>query len=163
MAKKSIVAAVTLNCIVAFFLLGAGAIESLLNYPLWRDLGPYLREPADFGPWRAAHFTTILLTLPLPTVLHTALTLGLAWVLRRSAIRKPIWTSLAGLLFAWGFGAIVIIPMQLELDRVGYSREILESIIRWDALRAAGILLSGICWAWVLAAFVSGRVRAEDL
>lgn len=114
-----------------FFGLGAGLLESFLNYPMWRDMGARMSNE-DFMLTRREHTWRIFPLLVIPLALRVPVTLALLW--RRPAF-VPLWAilvALAGQLVGWASSATIQIPIQNALTDHGFSDDLFARLIVTD-------------------------------
>jgi hypothetical protein len=111
--------------------LGAGMLESFLNYPMWRDMGARMAD-VDFKATRAEHTWRIFPLLVIPLALRAPVTLALlAW---RPAF-VPAWAvqvALAAQFLGWLSSGTIQIPIQTALTERGYSDELFARLIVTD-------------------------------
>jgi hypothetical protein len=127
--------------VVSFYSMGAGLVESLVNYPLWEIIG-------SSGVWIEYHKALgprIIAVLAVPALLFQLVTNLLLLFFRPVSIsRTVVWATLLLLLIAIASSALIQIPIQHQLD-AGYSGELVDRLIKSDLLLrvAAGVLRSG--------------------
>jgi hypothetical protein len=111
--------------------LGAGLLESFLNYPMWRDMGARMNN-ADFMATRADHTWRIFPLLVIPLALRAPVTLALfAWRPRF----VPGWAvrvAVAAQFIGWVSSVTVQIPIQTALTETGYSNLLFARLIVTD-------------------------------
>ena len=121
--------------VVSFYSIGAGMIESMVNYPLWHIIGP-----SDV--WRPYHLALgpkIILYLAIPALLFQLLTNILIIVYKPISLPKwTTWTSLILLIVAIVSSAVVQIPIQGRLDQ-GYTYELVDRLIQTDLVLRMGV------------------------
>lgn len=114
-----------------FFGLGAGLLESLLNYPMWRDMGARMSNE-DFMLTRREHTWRIFPLLVIPLALRVPVALALLW--RRPSF-VPRWAVLVGLTMqavGWASSLLIQIPIQFALTDNGFSDELFARLIVTD-------------------------------
>lgn len=113
---------------VSFYSLGAGFVESLVNYPVWHIIGPsdvWINYHKALGPG-------IIATLAVPALLLQLITNILLLFFRPSLVPKwTVWVTLLLLLIAIISSAIIQIPIQVQLD-TGYTKELVDRLISTD-------------------------------
>ncbi|MBX9628597.1 MAG: hypothetical protein K2X82_32670 [Gemmataceae bacterium] len=127
------VAAVVLVVYLAllFYALGAGLLESLLNYPMWRDMGAGMSN-ADFTATRRDHLGLIFPLLVIPVALRFPPTVFL--LVRRPAF-VPRWAVLVAFacqVVGWLSSFAIQIPIQTALTDHGYSDALFARLIVTD-------------------------------
>jgi Na+/H+-translocating membrane pyrophosphatase len=111
--------------VLTFYGLGAGYLESFVNYPLWRIIG----ETDRWVEYHQALGPRILIVLVIPALVLLVITNVLLFFFRPDAV--PRWTvamALGLLLTATISTAVVQIPIQIQLD-VAYERVALDRLI----------------------------------
>lgn len=115
---------------VSFYSMGAGFVESLVNYPLWHIIGPsdtWIDYHKALGP-------RIIATLAMPALLLQLITNILLLFFRPFLVPKwTVWVTLLLLLIAIISSATIQIPIQAQLD-TGYTKELVDRLIRTDLL-----------------------------
>jgi hypothetical protein len=114
--------------VVSFYSIGAGFVESFVNYPLWHIIGPSQE-------WRDYHMALgpkIIPVLAFPALLLQLITNILVMVFRPPLMPKWTgWATLLLLLVAVVSSAAIQIPIQAELDN-GYTKELVDKLISSD-------------------------------
>lgn len=114
--------------ILAFYSLGAGLIESFVNYPLWYLLGTtdvWTRYHQGLSAW-------IIPLLAFPTLLFQLIVNVLLIFFRPAAVsRASVYFSLVLLLVVIISSLVIQIPIQFQLSQ-GYSRELVDRLIVTD-------------------------------
>lgn len=77
-----------------YFGLGAGLLESFLNYPMW-DMGARMSNE-DFIATRREHTWRIYLLLVVPLALRVLVTLALLWRRPHLFPRWALWVAVGG-------------------------------------------------------------------
>jgi hypothetical protein len=127
--------------VLTFYGLGAGYLESFVNYPLWRVIG----EADQWVAYHRALGPRVVVVLAIPAIALSLIANALLVFYRPAAI--PLWTivaTLALLLVATVSTFTIQIPIQIALD-AGYDRAAVDRLISsslWlrdlpGALRAA--------------------------
>jgi len=116
--------------LVSFYVMGAGFVESLVNYPLWHIIGPsdvWVKYHKAFGP-------RIVTVLAVPALLLQLITNILLFYFRPVSISKlTVWGTLVLLLIVVISSATIQIPIQIKLDG-GYSRALVDRLIKSDLI-----------------------------
>lgn len=123
--SKSDIWVFTLFVFTIFYSTGAGFLESFVNYPLWKIIGP-----SDAWPeYRRALGPKIIPVLAVPSLL-ISLILNVALFFKRP-LEIPVWTvwTCLGFLVVAFISTITIqLPIQAKLDKA-YSPELLNDLI----------------------------------
>jgi hypothetical protein len=114
-----------------FFGLGAGLLESLLNYPMWRDMGARMSN-ADFIATRRDHTWRVFPLLVIPLALRVPATLALIWRGPAFVQRRAVLAALAAQLVGWASSGFIQIPIQVALTERGFSDELFARLIVTD-------------------------------
>ncbi|MBT1689884.1 hypothetical protein [Dawidia soli] len=110
---------------IIFYSTGAGFLESFVNYPLWKIIGP----SEQWTEYRKALGPKIIPVLAVPSLL-VSLILNVILFIKRP-VEIPVWTVWACLGFlAVAFISTVFIqlPIQAKLDE-GYDPKLLDRLI----------------------------------
>src|SRR5262245_28705143 len=133
-----------------FFGLGAGLLESFLNYPMWRDMGARMSNE-DFMLTRREHTWRIYLLLVIPLALRLPVTLALLWCMPSLFPRWALLVALAGQLIGWTSSGLIQIPIQLALTECGYSDELFDRLIVTDLwFRVLPFICEVVAELWML-------------
>ena len=109
---------------LTFYGMGASFVESFVNYPTWRLIGPH-----EFVAYHQALGPLIIGYMVIPLVVATILTLLLAWFRPVPIPRWAIWASLALQLINWISTATIQIPIQMALSTNGLSLPLIDQLI----------------------------------
>jgi hypothetical protein len=104
--------------------MGASFVESFVNYPTWRLIGP-----GEFRAYHQALGPLIIGYMVIPLVVATILTVLLAWFRPPAIPRWAIWVSLGLQVINWISTAMIQIPMQVELSTNGLSLPLIDQLI----------------------------------
>ena len=110
---------------------GVGLLESLLNYPLWHDMGGRMAND-DFVATRNGVLWRVFPLLVIPEACRLPVTVALL------ALRPPFvprWVPAAALTLqaiAWTSSALIQIPIQLALSEHGYSDDLFRRLMVTD-------------------------------
>jgi hypothetical protein len=114
--------------IITFYTMGAGFVESFVNYPLWHIVGPS-------EVWTAYHIALgpkIIAVLAIPALLLQLITNVLLLFFRPVILPKwTAWITLILLVVALVSTAVIQLPIQATLDS-GYTRELVDYLINTD-------------------------------
>jgi hypothetical protein len=111
--------------------LGAGMLESFLNYPLWRDMGARMAD-ADFMATRAEHTWRIFPLLVIPLALRAPVTLALLACRPGFVPAWAVQVALTAQFLGWLSSGTIQIPIQTALTERGYSDELFARLIVTD-------------------------------
>ena len=115
--------------VLTFYGLGAGYLESFVNYPLWHIIG----ETDRWVAYHEALGPRVVVVLAIPALALSLIANGLLFVRRPPAV--PAWTvaaTLSLLLVSTASTFAIQIPIQMALD-VAYDRAALDHLI-WSSL-----------------------------
>lgn len=146
--------------VLTFYGLGAGYLESFVNYPLWHIIG----ETDRWVAYHEALGPRVVVVLAIPALALSLIANGLLFVRRPPAV--PAWTvaaTLSLLLVSTASTVAIQIPIQMALD-VAYDRAALDHLI-WSSLWLRDIPggIRAAVAAYMLRLVVSGStpVRAQ--
>jgi hypothetical protein len=144
--------------VLTFYGLGAGYLESFVNYPLWHIVGTTDRW-VDYHRELGAR---VVVVLALPAV-ALSLLVNLLLLVRRPP-EVPLWTvvaTLSLLLIAAVSTVAVQIPIQAALD-AGYERAAVDRLI-WSSLWLRDIPggIRAAITAYMVHLVMSGSTRAQ--
>src|SRR4051794_7890982 len=86
---------------------GASFVESFVNYPTWRLIGP-----GEFLAYHHAISPLVVGFMVIPMVIGTILTILLVWFRPPGIPRWAIWLSIGLQMLIWVSTAFIQIPMQ---------------------------------------------------
>lgn len=110
---------------------GVGMLESLMNYPMWKDFGARMTN-ADFIATRNGDLWRVFPLLVIPEAARVPVTLALLWL---RPVFVPRWVppfALAMQAILWLSSATIQIPIQLTLNADGFSNELFDRLIATD-------------------------------
>jgi hypothetical protein len=114
--------------LLSFYSLGAGFLESFVNYPSWHIIG----KSEVWVPYHKSLHATILPVLAIQALLLQLIANVLMFFYRPSGVpRSAIWLCLITLLIIILSSAFIQIPMQVKLDD-GYTTEMVDDLIFSD-------------------------------
>ena len=141
--------------VLTFYGLGAGYLESFVNYPLWHIIGATDR-------WVAYHEALgprVVIVLAIPALALSLIANLLLFVRRPPAV--PAWTvaaTLSLLLLSTASTLVIQIPIQMALD-VAYDRAALDRLISSSLwLRDVPGGIRAVVAAYMLRLVVSGSM-----
>ena len=114
--------------VIAFALVfygnGAAFVESFVNYPSWRLIGPdeFVAYHRFIGP-------RVLAFLVAPALLGTVFTALMLWARPAVIPLWAVWSALAAQALVWASTATIQVPIQLQLSAHGLSLELVERLI----------------------------------
>lgn len=109
---------------LTFYGMGASFVESFVNYPTWRLIGP-----GEFRAYHQALSPLIIGYMVIPLVVGTILTLLLAWFRPPDIPRWAIWVSVVLQVISWISTATIQVPIQMELSANGLSLPLIDQLI----------------------------------
>ena len=109
---------------LTFYGMGASFVESFVNYPTWRLIGP-----GEFVAYHRALSPLIIGYMVIPLVVATFLTLLLAWFRPLPIPPWAIWVSVVLQVISWISTATIQIPIQMELSANGLSLPLIDQLI----------------------------------
>ena len=142
-----------------FYANGAGFIESFVNYPSWRLIGPneFVRYHQFIGP-------RVIAFLVAPALAASVLTIAL---LRYRPAPIPLWVVWVAVVLQviiWISSATIQIPMQFEFAATGFSEERLASLITSNFwLRRVPNALTAALFLWMMHKVVSTARKNETV
>lgn len=107
-----------------FYGMGASFIESFVNYPTWKLIGPN-----EFLTYHHAISPLIIGYLVAPMVLGTLLTGLLLWFRPRPIPAWALWAALGLQVFVWISTVTIQIPIQIELISTGLSIPAIDTLL----------------------------------
>ena len=107
-----------------FYGMGASFIESFVNYPTWKLIGPN-----EFLTYHHAISPLIIGYLVAPMVLGTLLTGLLLWFRPRPIRAWALWAALGLQVFVWISTVTIQIPIQIELSSTGLSIPAIDKLL----------------------------------
>lgn len=107
-----------------FYGMGASFIESFVNYPTWKLIGPN-----EFLTYHHAISPLIIGYLVAPMVFGTLLTGILLWFGPRSIPAWALWTALGLQIVVWISTVSIQIPIQIELSNTGLSIPAIDKLL----------------------------------
>ncbi len=132
---KADLKALFILCLLSMYGLGAGLVESLVNYPSWRLIGP-----SEFREYHAFLALRISFVLVAPLLAQLLLSLWMYW--KYPVLRKAMMLQLLFQLVFWGSSLLWQIPIQGKLGADGKDWALIEELVYSDlALRSLPHLL----------------------
>jgi hypothetical protein len=114
----------TVTFALMFYGVGASFVESFVNYPTWRLIGP-----AEFLAYHRALGPLVIGYMVIPMIIATVLTVLLLWFRPPGIPRWAIWLSVALQMLVWISTAAIQLPIQFELSSSGLSLPAVDRLI----------------------------------
>lgn len=109
---------------LVFYGMGAAFIESFVNYPSWKLIGP-----DEFLKYHNAISPLIIGYLVAPMVIVTILTALLLWFRPRAIPAWALWAALGLQIFIWISTVTIQIPIQIQLSSTGLSIPAIDKLL----------------------------------
>ena len=109
---------------LTFYGVGASFVESFVNYPTWRLIGPN-----EFLAYHHAISPLVIGYMVVPMILGTLLTILLIWFRPAPVPPRAIWLSVGLQLMIWISTAAIQIPIQIQLGADGLSLPLIDRLI----------------------------------
>ena len=109
---------------LTFYGVGASFVESFVNYPTWRLIGPN-----EFLAYHHAISPLVIGYMVVPMILGTLLTILLIWFRPAPVPPWAIWLSVGLQLMIWISTATIQIPIQIQLGADGLSLPLMDRLI----------------------------------
>ena len=109
---------------LTFYGVGASFVESFVNYPTWRLIGPN-----EFLAYHHAISPLVIGYMVVPMILGTLLTILLIWFRPAPVPPWAIWLSVGLQLMIWISTATIQIPIQIQLGADGLSLPLIDRLI----------------------------------
>jgi hypothetical protein len=138
-----------------FYGVGASFIESFVNYPTWRLIGP-----REFLAYHRALGPLIIGYMVLPMIMATVLTILLVWFRPAEIPRWAIWTSIVLQLLIWGSTAAIQLPIQVQLSTSGWSLPLIDQLIVTNLwFRKVPQVVNTFLFLWMMSLLLRNRRR----
>ncbi len=135
---------------VVFYGMGAAFIESFVNYPSWKLIGP-----DDFLTYHRAVSPLIVGYLVAPLVFGTFLTGLLFWFRPPSIPAWAIWTAFGLQIFVWISTVTIQIPIQIQLSSTGLSLPAIDKLLVTNFwLRRIPYTINAGLFVWMMSLLV---------
>jgi hypothetical protein len=109
---------------MVFYGTGATFVESFVNYPTWRYIGPN-----EFRTYHQAFSPLILGFMVIPLVVTTLLSIALLWFRPLPVPRWAIWSAVILQLITWVSTVAIQVPIQIQLSAEGLSLPLIDRLI----------------------------------
>lgn len=130
-----------------FYGMGASFVESFVNYPTWKLIGP-----AEFLNFHHTLSPLIVGFMVIPLIIATVLTILLLWFRPGAIAAWMIWASLGLQLLVWASTVIFQLPIQFELSNSGLSVPAIDRLLFTNLwFRRPPALLNNILFLWMMA------------
>ena len=131
---------------LAFYGMGASYVESLVNYPTWKLIGP-----AEFRAYHQALSPLIIGYMVIPLIITTLLTGLLLWFRPLPIPAWMLWLSIVFQLLIWASTVLFQLPIQLELSNTGLPLASIDRLIFTNFwFRRIPALLNNILFFWMM-------------
>lgn len=131
---------------VIFYGMGASFVESFINYPTWKLIGPN-----EFLAFHHAASPLIIGYLVAPLVFGTLLTALLIWVRPRPIPSWAIWLALGLQVIVWIATVTIQIPIQVELSSTGLSIAAIDRLLVTNFwFRRIPYTISAALFVWMM-------------
>lgn len=142
---------------LTFYGMGASYVESFVNYPTWKLIGPgeFLAYHRTLGP-------LIIGYMVIPLVVATILTILLVWFRPAPIPRWVVWVSVVLQLITWISTAMIQIPIQRELSTSGLSLPLIDQLIFTNFwYRKVPQVINVILFLWMMSLMLRINIRRE--
>ena len=141
---------------LVFYALGAGYIESFVNYRTWHLIGAaeFTAYHHDLGP-------RIIAFLVIPVFSIAIFTLALIWLRPPPIPRWSLFVSLALTLMIIIVSVAVQIPIQMQLHDNGLSLPLLDKLIQTDWIRKIAATANAILFMWMMTRVLRASASPE--
>ena len=137
---------------LVFYVLGAGYVESFVNYRTWHLIG------ADqFRAYHHALSPRIIAFLVIPAFSLAIFTFVLIWI---RPLEIPRWSAIVSfvLIAVMIISSIAIqIPIQRQLNENGLSVPLIDRLILTDWLRRIPVTLNAMLFMWMMSKVLAAR------
>lgn len=129
-----------------FYGMGASFVESFINYPTWKLIGPN-----EFLTYHHAASPLIIGYLVAPMVFGTFLTALLLWFRPRPVPAWMLWSSLGLQIIVWISTVMIQIPIQIQLSDTGLSIPAIDRLLVTNFwFRRVPYTISAALFAWMM-------------
>ena len=140
---------------LVFYVNGAGFIESFVNYPSWRVIGP-----DTFRAYHRSITPGVVGLLVAPAVLATLFTIALLRFRPAAVPLWAVWVALALQVVSWISTATIQLPIQFQLAEQGAVPALIDRLIETNLWlrRVPNAICAGL-FAWMAARAISPGER----
>lgn len=125
---------------------GASFVESFVNYPTWRLIGP-----GEFLAYHNAISPLVIGYMVIPMVIGTILTILLLWSKPAGIPTWAIWLSIVLQMLIWISTAFIQIPIQIQLSSTGQSLPAIDRLIFTNLwFRKVPQILNTVLFIWMM-------------
>lgn len=140
-----------------FYGMGASFVESFVNYPTWRLIGP-----SEFLAYHHAISPLVIGYMVIPMVVTTLLTIALVWLRPALIPRWAIWLSIILQMLVWVSTATIQIPIQIQLGATGLSVPLIDRLIFTNLwFRKVPQVINVLLFLWMMALMLQPHVGRE--
>src|SRR3954466_14325932 len=131
---------------LVFYGVGASFVESFVNYPTWRLIGPN-----EFRAYHQALSPLIIGYMVIPMLITTLLTILLLWFRPAPIPRWAIGVGVVLQLIIWVSTGAIQLPIQMQLSRDGLSLPLVEHLIFTNLwLRKVPQIINALLFLWCM-------------
>ena len=140
---------------LVFYGTGASFVESFVNYPTWRLIGPN-----EFRAYHHALGPLVIGYMVVPMVTGTLLTALMLWFRPDPISSWAIWVALSLQLIIWISTAAVQIPIQIQLSSDGLSFPLIDRLIftNWW-FRKVPQIINALVFGWMMSLMLNGNIQ----
>lgn len=132
--------------VLMFYGMGASFMESFVNYPTWRLIGPN-----EFKAFHQAASPLIIGYMVIPMLIGTTVTAALIWFRPSPVPRWMIWTAVALQMITWISTATIQLPIQFRLSSSGLSVPLIDYLMLTNVLlRRIPMLINSFLFLWMM-------------
>ncbi len=141
------------------YVIGSGFVQSFVNYPTWKLIGP-----DEFKTYHNGMSPLIIKFMVLPWLVEIALTISLLWLLPQAIPRRAVAAALMLNAVSAISTVMVQIPIQIQLGDSGLSVELLDKLLETDSIRVAASILKAFLYLWMMSLIVrdSGSTTGDS-
>ena len=139
---------------LVFYVVGAGFIQSFVNYPTWKLIGAdeFIRYHNGMSP-------LIIKFMVLPWLVEILLTVGLLWLRPHIIPRWAVGLALIFHLIAFISTIMIQIPIQMQLGESGLSPDLIDRLLVTDWIRLVPGILRALLYLWMMSLVVRRAVQ----
>ncbi|MDQ3687683.1 MAG: hypothetical protein M3430_19075 [Acidobacteriota bacterium] len=145
---------------LVFYVVGAGFVQSFVNYPTWKLIGA-----DEFKTYHNGMSPLIIKFMVLPWLLEIVLTISLLWLRPQIIPRRAVVVAALMLNAVTAISTLMVqSPIQIQLGDSGLSVELLDRLLETDSIRAAASVLKAFLYLWMMSLVVrnSDIMNAQD-
>ena len=143
---------------LVFYGLGASFVESFVNYPTWKAIGP-----GEFRSYHQALSSLIVPFMVIPLVVTTILTALLLWFRPAAIPLWAIWLSLGLQIIIWISTLTIQLPIQFALSSDGLSIPAIERLITTNLWlrKIPGVINAGLFF-WMMSLLLRNHYIQDE-